>query len=123
MESPIQLIWQLWLVLNGIIDLDWHKVSSIYFTDFQGNTIYLPFTASLCISFSIIMILKAVMEFNIHKVHIPVLKKWVNLFRAFPIYLDMIPFLVIGSFFRIASLLAIMTYLQVFGVLSILGLS
>jgi hypothetical protein len=65
LESPIQLIYQVWLVLNGVISLEWSKISTISFTDWEGNHIYLPFTSSLCITFSVISILKAVLEFNV----------------------------------------------------------
>ena len=63
LESPIQLIYQLWLVLNGIIVIDWNQLVQLSFEDAQGNQIFLPYTASLCIMFSVVSILKAILEF------------------------------------------------------------
>ena len=80
----------------------------------------MPFTASLCITFSVISIMKAVMEFNVTRVHFETPKLWSDFFKNLPIYFDMMPFLAAGAFFRIASIIFIMTYLQVLGLVPII---
>jgi hypothetical protein len=57
-ESPVQLSFQLWMVLNGVISIEWSKISTYSFTDWQGNIVSLPIAASLSIVFSIFGILK-----------------------------------------------------------------
>ena len=95
LESPIQLIFQVWLVLNGVILWDWNQVTNLTFTDPQGNTIYLPYTTSLCVCFSVVSILKALVDFNVFRVHIN--KSDLNLsssfFPSLMTCLDFLPFL------------------------------
>ncbi len=120
LESPIQLIYQVWLVLNGLVDLDWNAVSSLTFTDWEGNTIYLPFTSSLCIVFSVISILKATMEFNVMRMHVAEVSSWSKSFTCFRLYTNHVAFLASAAFFRCASIIAIVTYLNTYGLLPIL---
>ena len=71
-ESPIQFVFQLWMIFNGVIQINWSQVSKLTFTDWQGNTIYLPISSSVCLLFSAASILKATIELNIVRVHIQV---------------------------------------------------
>ncbi len=57
-ESPVQIIFQMWLVLNGVVRLDFSEDKSVSITDLQGNTLMMPFTASVCILFSILALVK-----------------------------------------------------------------
>ena len=100
LESPIQLIYQLWLVLNGIIVIDWNQLVQLSFEDAQGNQIFLPYTASLCIMFSVVSILKAILEFNVSRMHVPAMKSWSTFLTSLPVYLDFLPFLATSAFFR-----------------------
>ena len=115
LESPIQLIFQVWLVLNGVILWDWNQVTNLTFTDPQGNTIYLPYTTSLCMCFSVVSILKALVDFNVFRVH-NVNKSdlntnyWSSFFLSLMTCVDFLPFLTSSAFFKIASLIGIMTY-------------
>ena len=52
--SPIQLSYQLWLVLNGIIMLEWNQMMSLTITDWEGNEILISFAGPVCIVFSMI---------------------------------------------------------------------
>ena len=52
--SPIQLSYQFWLALNGIILLEWSELVSLTITDWQGNELLISFAAPMCIIFSII---------------------------------------------------------------------
>ena len=100
LESPIQLIYQLWLVLNGIIVMDWNQIVSLTFQDAQGNQIFLPYTASLCIMFSVVSILKAILEFNVSRMHVPSMRSWGTFWTSLPVYLDFLPYLATSAFFR-----------------------
>jgi hypothetical protein len=48
----------MWLVLNGVVLLKWDEVTSLSITDWQGNTVFLPITASVCMILSIIAVIK-----------------------------------------------------------------
>ena len=52
--SPIQVFYQFWLALNGIIVLQWSELVSLTITDWEGNEILISFTAPLCMIFSIL---------------------------------------------------------------------
>ena len=47
LESPIQLIYQLWLVLNGIIVIDWNQLVQLSFEDAQKEIKYFYLTLHL----------------------------------------------------------------------------
>ena len=100
LESPIQLIYQVWLYLNGIIAIDWNELLYGSITDAQGNRIYLPYTASLCIIFSVISILKAILEFNVSRIHVNSMNSWSEFCSSIFTYLDFLPFLATSAFFR-----------------------
>ena len=40
-ESPVQLAYQLWLVLNGVVLLNWAEMTNVSFTDWQVRRIAL----------------------------------------------------------------------------------
>ena len=48
----------MWLVINGVVLLKWDEVTSLSITDWQGNTVFLPITASVCMVLSIIAVIK-----------------------------------------------------------------
>ena len=81
----------------------------------QGNTIVLPYTASICITLSVISITKAVLEFNVARIHAEPIRSWVSLLKSVPVYLDIFPCVVLAGFFRIASLIFIFGYFNTFG--------
>ena len=37
LESPLQLIYQVWLIKFGIIEIDFHDFQSLEFLDMNGN--------------------------------------------------------------------------------------
>ena len=104
------MCWQLYLYINGIIEIHWSQVTDYSISDFQGNTLYLPFTPLLCVTLSIVSILYCITNFNVSRIHVGVLKSWKCFWRAIPIYLDFLPFFITGTFFRIMSVIVIMTY-------------
>lgn len=71
-ESPIQFILQLWLILNGKIGKPWEMTGYLNHLDWQGNAIYFPTTALISLIFSVLSMVKAAVEFNIIGVHIRV---------------------------------------------------
>ena len=90
-ESPIQFILQVnkahcdllnrmdkhashqvWLILNGKIPKPWHAYGQITLIDWYGNELALPTTAVISLAFSILSMMKALIEFNIIRVHIQV---------------------------------------------------
>jgi hypothetical protein len=48
----------MWLVLNGVVLLKWDEVTALSITDWEGNTVFLPITASVCMIFSLVAIIK-----------------------------------------------------------------
>ena len=110
LESPIQLIFQVCLVLNSVIVWDWNQVTNLTFTDPQGNTIYLPYTTSLCVCFSVVSIFTKLVDFNVVRVHVKSDLNWSSFFPSLMTCLDFVPFLISSALFKIASLIGIMTY-------------
>ena len=114
-ESPIQLIYQLWLAMCGVVELSWGKMFSLSLTDWEGNTIYLPLTAGVCIAFSILSILKAVLDFNTIRIHIESVTNFKKYLEFCTISLDYLPYLASSSFFRITAIVLNVGYLNSFG--------
>ena len=52
--SPLQLSFQFWLALNGIILLKWSELVSLTITDWEGNEILISFAAPVCMFFSVL---------------------------------------------------------------------
>ena len=48
----------MWLVLNGVVLLNWDEVRTLSLTDWEGNTVFLPITASVSMIFSLMAIVK-----------------------------------------------------------------
>ena len=82
---------------------------------FQGNTIYIPYTASLCIFFSCLSIMKSMLDYNVSKVHVPDAFSWLSMFKSMSIFLDYLPFLMSAAMFKVFSLMGIFAYFQVLG--------
>ena len=53
-ESPIQICYQLWLAINGVILMSWNNVISLSLKDWEGNELLISFTAPVCIFFSML---------------------------------------------------------------------
>jgi hypothetical protein len=59
-ETIIVFVLQMWLVLNGVVLLKWNEMTSLTITDWEGNTVFLPITASVSMIFSTIAIVKVI---------------------------------------------------------------
>ena len=62
---------QMWLILTGKIDVPWAP-NWYQFKDWNGNPIYIPTTACFSLCFSVLAMIKAVVYFNIARVHVSV---------------------------------------------------
>ena len=65
----------MWLILTGRIDYPWEP-NWYQFQDWNGNPINVPTTACFSLCFSVLAMLKAVIYFNIARVHVSV-SAWV----------------------------------------------
>ena len=118
-ESPVQLMFQSWMIFNGVIKIKWNEIFSFSISDWQGNTIYLPMTASATLLFSIFSILKASLELNIIRVHVEEVSSWKKAVLYFRSISDHLAFISAETYFRIVSILVCVTYLNTFGFLPI----
>ena len=62
---------QMWLILTGRIDYPWEP-NWYQFKDWNGNPINVPTTACFSLCFSVLAMIKAVVYFNIARVHVSV---------------------------------------------------
>ncbi len=46
-ESPVQFVLQLWLILNGKIAIPWDQRGKLTLRDWHGNELHLPTTAAI----------------------------------------------------------------------------
>ena len=100
MGTPIQLIYQLWLALNGIVTLEWARVFTLGLTDWEGNRIFLPLTAGFCIAMSMLTILKTMVELNNVRIHVQCMATLRKAVEFTVVSLDYLPFLASSAFFR-----------------------
>ena len=82
----------------------------------------LPTTATISLLFSAMSIMKAIVEFNIIRVHIDDIrdaKKFVKFVRHI---FDHLPYLTVAAIFQMTSIALILTYLNQFGFIPIVAL-
>ena len=65
------LLFKVWLILTGKIDYPWAP-NWYQFKDWNGNSIYVPTTACFSLIFSVLAMIKAVIHFNIARIHVGV---------------------------------------------------
>ena len=65
------LLFKVWLILTGKIDYPWAP-NWYQFKDWNGNSIYVPTTACFSLVFSLLAMIKAVIHFNIARIHVGV---------------------------------------------------
>ena len=119
--TPVQLVFQVWMMLNGVMDARLKEFSCITVSDWEGNSVCVPIVSSLTLLFSILSILKATIDLNIIRVHtqsITTLAKGVD-FAC--ITIDHLPFLSVAAAFRIASVVLCILYLSSFGLIPVIG--
>ena len=64
----------MWLILTGRLDYPWEP-NWYQFKDWNGNPINVPTTACFSLCFSVLAMIKAVVYFNIARVHVSVSMK------------------------------------------------
>ncbi|TRY78671.1 hypothetical protein TCAL_11594 [Tigriopus californicus] len=115
-ESPIQLILQIWMILNGKIPAPFSLSETPPMTvDWHGNKISVPTISSISMIFSGLSIFKAIIQFNIINEHIRDISSMWSIVEIVVKIFDYGPFFVIGAFFRIATVSVLITYLNVIG--------
>ena len=75
----------------------------VQFLDFFFRRIFLPYTASLCIAFSMASTLICIFKLNLSGIHTQ---------STIQKYLDFMPFLILSTFFKISALIVIEMYLS-----------
>ena len=113
LESPLQLLYKLFLMFNGIINFDFAgPVISI--KDLHGNNIRVPFFINFLIS--IITLLKSVYSLNMPTFKIGPSSKMSDKFFN---YLDYFGFITSSTIFRLASLTLLLGYFNLFALVPI----
>ena len=93
-EAPIQLIYNVWLVMNGHQEAKL-EVKCNYYQDLYSNPICIPVSVSLSIIFSIVAMLASVFNINSSQNRKINASKW-SCFKH-------VPFLVAGIFLKMIS--------------------
>ena len=60
------------LVFRGLIPLPWEENSTLKIRDVYGNPIYIPTTTVFSLAFSLFSMIKAIIYFNIARIHVSV---------------------------------------------------
>ena len=72
----------MYLVITGTIPLPWEKNAYIHLTDLYGNDIYIPTTTVFSLAFSLFSMIKAIVYFNIARIHVGVSNIFVLSFQS-----------------------------------------
>ena len=58
--------------MTGLIPLPWEQNDSINIRDAYGNPVYIPTTTVFSLAFSLLSMIKAIVYFNIVRIHVGV---------------------------------------------------
>ena len=103
LESPLQLVFKLFLMFNGIVKFDF--TTSVELSDLHGNTIHIPFLLNFGIA--IVSLLKSVVMLNIENIERP----------SKSCLLNLVPFLLVTTFFKLGALTMLFGYFNIFALL------
>lgn len=109
----------MWLILNGKIARPWEQVGSLTVRDWHGNELHLPTTAAISLTFSLASIAKAIIDFNIIRVHIEDVSSARKVLQSVELILSHLPFLASAAFFRVATVIVLLTYVNAFAFLPV----
>ena len=70
--NSFSIFFKLWLILNGVIPNLWTQSDTFILEDWYGNKISLPTTTTMSLMFSTANMIKAVISFNVLRIHINV---------------------------------------------------
>lgn len=62
----------MYLVITGLIPLPWEESATVKIKDFYGNDIRFPTTTVFSLAFSLFSMIKAIIYFNIARIHVSV---------------------------------------------------
>ena len=62
----------MYLVITGQIPLPWEENATLRIKDLYGNDIYIPTTTVFSLTFSLFSMIKAIVYFNIARIHVGV---------------------------------------------------
>ena len=66
------ILLQMYLVITGIIPLPWEENATLKIKDLNGNLLYIPTTTVFSLAFSLFSMIKAIVYFNIARIHVGV---------------------------------------------------
>ena len=66
----------MYLVITGQIPLPWEENATLKIKDLNGNLVYIPTTTVFSLAFSLFSMIKAIVYFNIARIHVGVSDKF-----------------------------------------------
>ena len=71
----------MYLVITGLIPVPWEENATLKIKDLNGNLLYIPTTTVFSLTFSLFSMIKAIVYFNIARIHVGVRYKVTNVTR------------------------------------------
>ncbi len=100
--------------MNGKMPLPWKHRGHLTLTDWWGNQIYLPTTAAVSLAFSVASIAKAIIYFNVIRVHIDEVSSGRQFLRSLGLVFEHLPFLATACLFRVGVAVLLLSYLNTY---------
>ena len=117
-ESPLQLILLLWLLMRGTLTLPWAQApSSSCLEDSLGRIACIPSLPLLSLSFSFLSIVKSIFDLNLLPVVSSPLASRPKAKLVGHVVLSLFPFLLSNVIFRLTSYALIVTFLDFWSVI------
>ena len=106
LESPLQIVYKIFLMYHGVVSFDFSSVTLI--EDAFGNKLPLPFLLNFVIA--ILSLMKATSTLNIN-----------NIIRPSKLsLLTLVPFLISNCLFKLGALMILFGYLSIFAILPLI---
>ncbi len=119
-ESPMQFTLQMWLIFVGKIPNPLYQSQvQVSFVDSAGNSLTLPHSSLMSIGFSLISMLKSLVEFNIIGTHIEEVSNFAQFARFCRHCIDHLPFFATSLIFRLTSMALCLTYFNELGLVPV----
>ena len=99
-------------MMIGIIPKPWTDFGTLSFSDTKGNTFFLPQTSMFSMVFSVLSMLKALIEFNIINVHVSNINGFYKIKWLLLSFMDHLTYFATTALFRIMTLVLLFTYLK-----------
>ena len=114
LEAPLQLLYKLFLMSNGITEFDLTKTFNLVFRDLHGNSIPIPYFLNMTIS--AFTLIKAVFSLNLYCFDSNTFE-WSDRLQ---LVMKMFPFLVISTIFKMGSLIVLTGCLNTYSIFPIM---